>query len=463
MGVRNQQRRAAKKKAREQRQRQRSETAGPAYPGFGVFGQPTEADRIEGVLRLAARAVAQDDPDLLDDCVAQLVVADDQVVDLVIDSAYRQCVTALWQHGWMPADLLRIIRREHGKRAADLVAGQVGAQLHGYAAATVADRWHSQLREWEIDPWSADRPDQRVTAWAQRSKLDRFSALILAVRALTTMVELPRLELVAPLPGSVRPGADGPDRRAQAARPAKASGVAGGTGADERQLARIRALLAKAESTEFPEEAEALSAKAQELMTRHSIDHALIAAARPAGAAGPSPIAVRVGLDAPYEQAKAFLLQQVAEANRCRSVWSAKLGFATVVGFAGDCESVELLHTSLLVQATTAMVRNGPQRGRGGQSTTRSFRQSFLEAYAVRIGQRLQSVADDAGRAAAAQTGTALVPVLAARDEQVQQATEELFPDIGGRRISGNDRAGWIAGTAAADQASLGARQSIAT
>lgn len=460
MDVRNQQRRAAKKKAREQGQRQPGASTGPAYPGFGVFGQPTEADRIEGVLRLAARAVARDEPDTLDDCVAQLVVADDQLVDLVVDSAYRQCVTALWQHGWMPADLLRIIRREHGKRAADLVAAQVGAQLHGYAAATVADRWHSQLREWEIDPWSADRPDQRLTAWAQQSKLDRFSALILAVRALTMMVELPRLELVAPLPGSVRPGADGPDRRTRAAQ---ASAASAGAGADERQLTRIRALLAKAESTEFPEEAEALSAKAQELMTRHSIDHALLAAARPSGDAGPTPIAVRVGLDAPYEQAKAFLLQQVAEANGCRSVWSAKLGFATVVGFAGDCEAVELLHTSLLVQATTAMVRNGPQRVRGGQSTTRSFRQSFLEAYAVRIGQRLRSVADDAGRAAAAQTGAALVPVLAARDEQVQQATEELFPELGGRAISGNNRAGWIAGTAAADQASLGARQSIAT
>ncbi|WP_326551976.1 DUF2786 domain-containing protein [Micromonospora sp. NBC_01813] len=452
MGVRNQQRRAAKKKAKEQRQRLRAESTGTAYPGFGGFGAPTEADRVEAVLRLAARAASQDLPDELDDRVAELVTADGQVVDLVLGSAFQQCVTALWQHGWMPADLLRVVRREHGKRAVTLIAGQAETQLRGYAAATVSDRWHSQLREHDIEPWATDRPDQRLTAWAERSKLDRFSALILAVRVLTLMVELPRLELVAPLPGSVRPGAAGPERRRPSA----------GSDADERQLGRIRALLAKAESTEFPEEAEALSAKAQELMTRYSIDHALLAAADPAGDTAPRPIAVRVGLDAPYEQAKALLLQQVAEANRCRSVWSAKLGFATVVGFAGDCESVELLHTSLLVQATTALVRNGPQRGRGGQSTTRSFRQSFLEAYAVRIGQRLQSVADDAGRQAAERTGAALVPVLAARDEQVQQATERLFPELGGRTISGNNRDGWIAGTAAADQASLGARQPIA-
>ena len=41
---------------------------------------------------------------------------------------------------------------------------------------------------------------------------------------------------------------------------------------DEKKLSRVRALLAKAESSSFPEEAEALSAKAQELMTRHALD-----------------------------------------------------------------------------------------------------------------------------------------------------------------------------------------------
>ena len=46
-----------------------------------------------------------------------------------------------------------------------------------------------------------------------------------------------------------------------------------------RMLDRVRALLAKAESTTFPAEAEALTGKAQELIARHSIDEALLAAA----------------------------------------------------------------------------------------------------------------------------------------------------------------------------------------
>ena len=51
-------------------------------------------------------------------------------------------------------------------------------------------------------------------------------------------------------------------------------------------LSRIRALLAKAEATEYAEEAEALSARAQELMAKYSIDQALLAAESGGGDAG---------------------------------------------------------------------------------------------------------------------------------------------------------------------------------
>src|SRR5262249_11766348 len=122
--------------------------------------------------------------------------------------------------------------------------------------------------------------------------------------------------------------------------------------ADPRILDKVRALLAKAESTGFAEEAEALTAKAQQLMARHSIDEALLAARE---GARDEPAGCRVGIDSPYELAKASLLDVVAGANRCRSVWAKSLGFATVIGFQPDLDAVELLYTSLLVQATSAM------------------------------------------------------------------------------------------------------------
>ena len=45
---------------------------------------------------------------------------------------------------------------------------------------------------------------------------------------------------------------------------------------DDRRLSTIRALLAKAEATEYPDEAEAFFAKASELISRWAIDEAML-------------------------------------------------------------------------------------------------------------------------------------------------------------------------------------------
>ena len=120
-------------------------------------------------------------------------------------------------------------------------------------------------------------------------------------------------------------------------------------------------------------------------MARYSIDHALLAAqsgrrGRPAG----------IPVDGPYEEPKGTLLNVIAVANRCRAVWSKDVGLMTVVGFPADLNAVELLFTSLLVQADTAMLRTGGKKDEFGRSRTRAFRQSFLVSYAIRIGERLE-------------------------------------------------------------------------
>src|SRR5690606_28975285 len=122
-------------------------------------------------------------------------------------------------------------------------------------------------------------------------------------------------------------------------------------------IAKVRALLAKAESTDFPEEAETFSAKAQELITRHAIDRALVEAS--AAADAEAPIARRVPVDDPHAQAKVHLLGQIALANRCHAVWADGYGLATLIGFADDVESVELLFASLLVQASRTLAALG--------------------------------------------------------------------------------------------------------
>ena len=71
-------------------------------------------------------------------------------------------------------------------------------------------------------------------------------------------------------------------------------------------LEKVRALLAKAESSTFEAEAEALTAKAQELMARHRIERALVE--RRTNGARSQPIARRIQVDDPYSDPKALLL-----------------------------------------------------------------------------------------------------------------------------------------------------------
>lgn len=265
----------------------------------------------------------------------------------------------------------------------------------------------------------------------QRERTDRFSLAGAVLEVFRLLIRLPSIEPVGPLPGD----------------PAD---VLEHAHIEPRMLGRIRALLAKAEATTFPEEAEALSAKAQELMARHTVDAALLAVK---SGSTQIPGACRIGVEAPYEEAKAVLLDAVAGANRCRSVWNSAYEFSTVVGFESDLEAVELLYTSLLVQGTAAMTRAEAGQRAGGRKRTKTFRQSFLLAYASRLGQRLAETAEHTVADTVAEAPGNL-PALVARDVAVTSRAEEMFPRTTTTRLRGaTDLAGWEDGTAAADRA----------
>jgi hypothetical protein len=170
-----------------------------------------------------------------------------------------------------------------------------------------------------------------------------------------------------------------------------------------------------------------------------------------------APAGRRIGIDNPYEAAKAVLLSAVAKANRCRSVWTKYLGFCTVIGFDPDLDAVEALFTSLLVQATTAVNAAGAGSGAGARTRTRAFRQSFLTAYAHRIGERLSEITREQTEVASAEPGGGnLLPVLASRDREVENTVSQLFPDLTQSAASSiTDAAGWHSGRGAADLAVL--------
>ncbi len=161
-------------------------------------------------------------------------------------------------------------------------------------------------------------------------------------------------------------------------------------------LSKVRALLAKAESTTFPAEAEAFTAKAQELMTRLAAGRATAGATagrdRPCSAG--QPVARRLPIDEPYIEAKSLLLHQVAEHTRCRSTFDGRYALSTVIGEEADVEATELLFNSLLLQAEVALTIESHHRPAGSRRRSRGFRGAFLTAYATRIGERLAAIND---------------------------------------------------------------------
>jgi hypothetical protein len=219
-------------------------------------------------------------------------------------------------------------------------------------------------------------------------------------------------------------------------------------------LSKIRALLSKAEASTFTEEADAFTSKAQDLMTRYAIDEALLEDSEGHG----DVLTRRIHIDNPYAQAKVQLLSTVGEINRVRVIWDDHHGMATAVGMAIDLELVEMLFTSLLVQATRALTEAGNSRSTAGYQSGRlnrspSFRRAFLLAYANRIGERLEAAGTAASTAATSSHGAELVPVLARRAKAVDTTFDRLFPETRQMRAKQVDARGWHAGRAAADQA----------
>jgi hypothetical protein len=228
----------------------------------------------------------------------------------------------------------------------------------------------------------------------------------------------------------------------------------------ERALDKARKLLARAQGAATEQEADVYSAKAAEWIARHGIDAALLAAS------GAKPDTIeqrRIKVTDPYSAGKAELLGWIASPLRCRTinhrhrrggVWA-----CTVVGYTADLERAELLYTSLLLQATTRLVRVRPPAYSG--ESVAAYRRSWLHGYNYAVYTRLsdteRKAAQDATaseRSGAAGCSTALV--LLDRNTQVQRAVEEAFPHLGKGRTRTLTGSGAQAGYHAGQQADLG-------
>jgi Protein of unknown function (DUF2786) len=434
MGKNQRARRAAKQRQRTRPQSERRSTPTSESPRSEPSQDPLAdaGQAFAAALQLRRRGLPAAQ------CVVALVAGPDEPIDKVVDLASGDLMRTAFSRGWTPVDFVEIGRREAEPDAAAYLLDELVAVTAEFPDALVHPRWRAQLDGFDAAmTWDPRRP--RLSQWARRHVRTRHEALAMVVGLLSLIERLPLIEPVMTPPGTPLPRGTVTE-----ADPAQA-----------KALAKVRALLAKAESTEFEHEAEAYSAKAQELMTRYALDRALVD-----HASGVKQHATlrRIWLDNPYVTAKSLLVDAVAKANRCRTVFSPSLGFTTVLGDEVDLTVVELLTTSLQLQGTRAMLAAGSQRDSRGVSRARSYRQSFLVAYAGRIGERLRA----ANEAATAETDSgALLPVLSDRKRAVDDLMGEHFPNVRAKSISVANAAGYGAGRAAADLAQLDVRQSL--
>ena len=462
MGRNNQQRRAAKRRARAAGA-QRPAAGRPAEVGPGPTASsgdqfplgeaalpPSLAEQAAQLVQAAVDAVGQ--PEALDDAVRDLVVfagtagrADPALAERMATAMLLDRLSWLYENGWQPADVVHVVRARLGNRflapATALIAAQAVAER---AVDRAPQHWLDQLSALIDVPLDGLGSRDGWTVFDEWRRANAWDAWHDVATLLGHLLDHRTMHRITPPPSRW------PPRRVVSAP--RSAGSAGPAGHDPKKLTIIRALLAKAEATTFAEEADAFTAKAQDLMTRYAIDEALLADLDD----GIEIRSRRVQVDNPYAEAKAQLLDTVCRVNRVKAIWDAEYAIVTIVGLPVDLELAEMLFLSLLVQATRSMTEAGALASAGHRLDRKpSFRRAFLLAYAHRIGERLAGAGRQAQQAESAHRGAELLPVLARQSAAVEAEFARLFPDTTQGRAKQVDARGWNAGRAAADRAVL--------
>jgi Protein of unknown function (DUF2786) len=220
-------------------------------------------------------------------------------------------------------------------------------------------------------------------------------------------------------------------------------------------LDRVRKLLAKAEAEGVtPAEAEALTAKAAELMARYGIDRARLAASRPETDRPGSRV---IDIDNPWAQVRAHLLAGLAGALRCQCVLlhTSRPGARIhIFGYASDLERADILYTSLLLQMARGLNTTVVP---AGIRSPRAWRRSWLLGFVTAVISRVRSAEDRAVASAEAepQAGPSTALVLADRAVVIRRQLDAAYPVTRRTRITYSGR-GYSAGYAQGQRADIG-------
>jgi hypothetical protein len=161
----------------------------------------------------------------------------------------------------------------------------------------------------------------------------------------------------------------------------------------EQVADKVRKLLAQAEDRSVtPEEAQSFTAKAQHLMTKYSIDLAMVA-----GGDASQLVEESWTVEGPYASHKIHLINAVARTNDCRSIYADLPGGRKriqVVGYPVDVEWVRTLSRSLEIQLLAALANAA--REKPADIHGRTFAVAFMQGFIAEVAGRLHRARDDA-------------------------------------------------------------------
>ena len=228
------------------------------------------------------------------------------------------------------------------------------------------------------------------------------------------------------------------------------------TEAPERLLDRVRKLLAKAEAEGVTvAEAQALTAKAAELMAKYGIDRALLAATRPETDRPDNRI---VEIYNPWARVQSHLFCGLAAALRCQCILlPARAGQRVhIFGYASDIERADVLYTSVLIQMWHGLIAADVP---AGADSVRAWRRSWLLGFAAAVIAKVRAAEQRAEQAASAEPdgdssrGAALV--LADRSLVIRQNVAHAYPRTRKARVTYTGT-GYGAGYAQGKRADIG-------
>ena len=221
-------------------------------------------------------------------------------------------------------------------------------------------------------------------------------------------------------------------------------------------LDRVRKLLVKAEADGVTQaEAQALTAKAAELMAKYGIDRALLAAVRPETDRPDDRI---IDVANPWARVQAHLLCGLAAALRCQCVILPHTGPGSrihVFGFASDIERTDVLYTSLLLQMWQGLSATEPP---AWSRSPRAWRRSWLLGFATAVVARVRAAEQRAAQRAAdapAGSGPSAALVLADRTEIIERTLRQAYPVTRTSRVTYSG-SGYGTGYAQGQRADIG-------